>query len=81
MKVTGHSDVVLCGDDIRFDSPFIDALQKAAYSDPTVGVSTIQLHGQSPFVCGYWKREVLDKVGEMDLQFTGYAYDDNDFLP
>jgi hypothetical protein len=77
--VTGTADVILCGDDLRFDAPFVEALQQAAYSDPTVGVSTVQLHGNSPFVCGYWKREVLDKVGQMDTQFTGYGYDDNDY--
>jgi hypothetical protein len=77
--VTGNADVILCGDDIRFDSPFVDALQRAAYSDPTVGISTVQLHGQSPFVCGLFKREMLDKVGKMDESFTGYGYDDSDF--
>jgi hypothetical protein len=78
-RVTGNADVILCGDDIRFDSPFVDALQKAAYGDPTVGVATVQLHGHSPFVAGYWKREVLDKIGYMDERFTGYGYDDNDY--
>lgn len=78
-RLSGTADVILCGDDIRFDSPFIDELQKTAYSDPTVGVATIQLHGQSPFVCGYFKRHVLDKVGEMDLRFTGYGHDDGDW--
>src|SRR5882672_2349547 len=79
-KVTGTADVILCGDDIRFDSSFIGPLQDAAYSDPTVGVSTVQLHGASPFVIGYWKRSVLNKVGWMDEQFISYGYDDNDFL-
>jgi hypothetical protein len=77
--VTGTADVILCGDDIRFDSPFVDALQRAAYSDPTVGVSTVQLNGQSPFVVGYFKRSVLDKVGKMDERFTGYGHDDGDW--
>lgn len=79
-QVSGTADVVLCGDDIRFDSPFIDALQNAAYSDLTVGVATVQLYGASPFVAGYWKRYVLDKVGPMDEQFVGYGYEDNDEL-
>jgi hypothetical protein len=77
--VTGNADVILCGDDIRFDGPFVKTLQEAAYSDPTVGVSTVQLHGNSPFVCGYWKRHVLKVVGKMDENFTGYGYDDNDY--
>ena len=78
--VTGNADVVLCGDDIRFQSPFIAKLREAAYSDPAVGVATVQLYGASPFVAGYWKRNVLDAVGKMDEQFAGYGYDDNDFL-
>jgi hypothetical protein len=77
--VTGTSDVILAGDDLRFDGPFVKLLQEAAYSDPTVGVATVQLHGNSPFVAGYWKRNVLDTIGKMDEQFTGYGYDDNDY--
>jgi len=77
--VTGNADILLCGDDIRFHGPFVKALQDAAYSDPTVGVSTVQLHGQSPFVAGYWKRSVLDAVGKMDERFTKYGMDDVDY--
>jgi GT2 family glycosyltransferase len=76
---TGNADVILCGDDIRFASPFVSKLQEAAYADPTIGVATVQLHGNSPFVAGLWKRHVLDKVGYMDESFTGYGYDDNDY--
>lgn len=77
--VTGNADVILCGDDIQFGSKFVEVLQNAAYRDSRVGVATVQLHGNSPFVCGYWKRSVLDAVGKMDEQFTGYGYDDNDY--
>jgi len=78
-RITGNADVILCGDDMRFEEPFADELQRTAYSDPTVGVATIQLHGQSPFVCGYFKREVLTKVGEMDERFNAYGEDDVDW--
>jgi len=73
------SDVILCGDDIRFDEPFVEKLQYAAYSDEKVGVSTVQLWGQSPFVCGYFKRHIINAVGPMDERFTGYGKDDVDW--
>jgi hypothetical protein len=73
------SDVLLCGDDIRFESTFVNELRDVAYSDPKVGVATVQLWGQSPFVCGYFKRSVLDAVGPMDERFTGYGKEDCDF--
>ena len=73
-------DVCLCGDDIHISTPgFIDILRSVAYSDPAIGISTIQLYGQSPFVCGYFKRSVLTAVGPMDERFTGYGHDDNDW--
>lgn len=72
-------DVLLCGDDVRFTMPLIEELQRVAYSDPTIGIACPQMHGQSPFVCGYFKREMLDAVGPMDEEFTGYGFDDNDF--
>ncbi len=72
-------DILLIGDDIRFETPFVEALQTVAYSDPAVGVSTVQLWGQSPYVCGYFKRSVIEAVGLMDERFTGYGKDDNDW--
>ena len=77
--LAGDSDVILCGDDVRFEGPFVKALQETAYSDPKVGVATVQLWGQSPFVCGYFKRSVLKDVGWMDERFTGYGKEDNDW--
>ena len=75
-----RDDVLLCGDDIRIETPgFVEILQEVAYSSPTVGVSTIQLYGQSPFVAGYFKRSVISAVGPMDERFTGYGHDDNDW--
>ncbi len=72
-------DVILCGDDVRFVQPFAEKLQEVAYSDPTIGICVPQLYGQSPFVCGYFKRSMLDRVGPMDEGFVGYGFDDNDF--
>lgn len=78
-KSTDNMDVILCGDDVRFESRFVEELQKAAYSNEKVGVSTIQLWGQSPFVCGYFKRSVIEAVGSMDERFTGYGKEDVDW--
>jgi len=72
-------DVVLCGDDIRFEGPFVKTLQELAYSDDSIGIATVQLWGQSPFVCGYFKRSVIEAVGPMDERFEGYGQDDMDW--
>ena len=75
-----RDDVLLCGDDIRIETPgFVEILQEVAYSDPKVGIATIQLWGQSPYVCGYFKRSVIDAVGPMDERFVGYGKDDCDW--
>lgn len=76
-RAAADSDVILCGDDVRFTMPFVQRLQEVAYSDPTIGISCPETGGQSPFVCGYFKREALDKVGPMDEDFKYYGYDDN----
>ena len=73
-------DIIVCGDDVRFESKFVEALQRTAYSDPAIGISTAQLHGQSPFVIGYIKRKVLNDVGYLDEQFDGYGMEDNDWF-
>ena len=78
-RITGHADVILCGDDVRFETPFVDTLQKVAYDDPTVGVSTVQFWGQSPYVCGYFKRSVINHVGELDERYIGYGKEDMDW--
>ena len=78
-RAAGDSDVILCGDDVRFTGPFVETLQRVAYSDPTIGICCPEMQGQSPFVCGYFKREMLNKVGGMDEEFTGYGFDDNWF--
>lgn len=75
----GEQDVILCGDDVRFSGPFVRALRDKAYEDTAYGISCAQLWGQSPFVCGYFKRDVIKAVGEMDERFTGYGREDNDF--
>jgi hypothetical protein len=75
-RITGYADVILCGDDVKFETPFVDELQRTAYLDDKVGVSTVQFYGQSPFVCGYFKRSVLNAVGELDENFTGYGAED-----
>jgi hypothetical protein len=72
-------DILLCGDDVRFTTTFIDTMHQLAYSDPKIGVVTPQMYGQSPFVCGFFKREVINKVGPMDERFSGYGYDDRDW--
>lgn len=74
-----ESDILLCGDDVRFETTFIDPLRDVAYSDPKIGIATVQLYGQSPFVCGYFKRSVLEDVGLMDERFVGYGKDDSDW--
>ncbi len=76
---TGANDVILCGDDVRVYGPFIQTLRDTAYADETVGVSCAQLWGQSPFVCGYFKRDVIDAVGLMDERYTGYGKEDMDW--
>lgn len=78
-QAAGDSDVILCGDDVRFTGPFLETLQRVAYSDPTIGISCPEMNGQSPWVCGYFKREVIEKVGPMDEDFVGYGGDDNDW--
>lgn len=75
----GDDDVLHCGDDVRFSSPVIAKLQEVAYSDPTIAVSVPELGGQSPFAIGLFKREMLNQVGWMDEEYTGYGVDDNDF--
>jgi len=78
-KAALTDDVLLCGDDVRiYTAHFVEVLQKVAYDDPTVGISTPQL-GQSPFVCGYIKRSVWDAVGPLDERFDGYGFDDSDW--
>lgn len=73
-------DVCVCGDDVRIAMPhFVDILADVAYSDPAIGISTIQLWGQSPFVCGFIKRSVWQDVGSLDERFTGYGQDDMDW--
>jgi hypothetical protein len=72
-------DVIICGDDIRFEEPFVEKLQYAAYSAENVGVATVQLWGQSPFVCGYFKRQIINQVGSMDERFVGYGKEDCDW--
>lgn len=76
---TDAHDVILCGDDVQVNGPFIRTLRQTAYSDLKIGVACAQLHGQSPFVCGYFRRDVIDVVGKMDVRFDGYGYEDNDF--
>lgn len=78
-QASGTSDVILCGDDIRFSSTFVQELQRVAYLDEAIGIATVQLWGQSPFVCGYFKREIINAVGPMDERFTGYGMDDKDW--
>lgn len=79
LRETSPEDVILCGDDVRISGPFIRSLRIVAHSDPSVGIACAQLWGQSPFVCGYFPRAVLDDVGEMDERYTGYGRDDMDF--
>ncbi len=76
---TGDEDVILCGDDVHLYGPFVDTLRETTYADPTVGVSCAQLYGQSPYVCGYFKRSVIDAVGRMDERYTGYGKEDMDW--
>lgn len=79
-KAAQNSDVLFAGDDVRFDSPFINILKQDAYKDSTIGISVPRCLQVSPFVCGYFKREMLNHVGPMDETFKGYGYDDDDFL-
>jgi hypothetical protein len=72
-------DVIICGDDIRFEEPFVEKLWQAAYSGENIGVATVQLWGQSPFVAGYFKRHIINAVGAMDERFTGYGKEDVDW--
>lgn len=76
---TEPHDVILCGDDVRFTGPFVKTLRETAYSDEKVGVACAQLWGQSPFVCGYFKRAVIEAVGKMDERYTGYGKEDMDW--
>lgn len=78
-KLTEPFDVLLCGDDMKFGSQFVMLLKRAAYSDEKIGITTVQLHGQSPFVCCYFKRSIIDLVGPMDEQFDGYGSEDMDW--
>jgi hypothetical protein len=73
------ADVLLCGDDIRFETPFVKELQEVAYSDPKIGFAVPELGGQSAFVCAYIKRQLINEVGPMDERFDGYGYQDNDY--
>ncbi len=76
---TGQNDIILMGDDVRVSGKFIRTLRETAYSDMKVGVACAQLWGQSPFVCGYFRRDVLDAVGPMDERYTGYGKEDMDW--
>lgn len=78
-RETGLSDVIVIGDDVRVNGSFVRTLKETAYSDPAVGVACAQLWGQSPFVCGYFRRDVLDHVGWMDQRYTGYGREDMDW--
>jgi hypothetical protein len=78
-RITGHSDVIIAGDDVRFETPFVEMLQRVAYSDPTIGFAVPELGGASAFVCAYIKRALINQVGDMDEQFDGYGYEDNDY--
>ena len=77
--VSWPNDVLLTGDDVHFEKPFIEKLQEVAYSDPTIGFAVPELGGQSCFVCAYIKRELIEAVGYLDENFTGYGTEDNDF--
>jgi len=81
-RAVDPDDVLIIGDDvIVVTSNLIDVLQKAAYSDPLVGLAIPTIEEgkwQSAFVCAYLKRSVINHVGYYDEQFNGYGYDDND---
>jgi hypothetical protein len=80
VKEAEKDDILICGDDLRVFTPrFGSILREIAYSDPSIGVCVPELGGQSILVCGYIKREVLDKVGGLDERFDGYGMDDVDF--
>jgi hypothetical protein len=74
------NDVVLCGDDLRVQTEdFVNILQRVAYSDPKIAVAVPELGGQSIFVCAYIKREILQGLGGLDEELSGYGWQDNDF--
>lgn len=73
------NDVVVIGDDVLLEEPFIDRLRDCAYNDLTVGIATIQFYGQSPFVACYIRRAVIDAVGPMDERYVGYGKEDMDW--
>lgn len=73
-------DIVFIADDVRCPEPFVSRLRDVAYQYSDVGIGIFNYGGASPFVCGYFRRDMLDVVGQMDESFIGYGGDDNDFL-
>jgi hypothetical protein len=79
-RTAGLDDVLLCGDDVRIYTPkFVEIMAEVAYSDEMIGLVTPNI-GQSPFVCCYIKREILNAVGNLDENFDGYGFEDMDFF-
>lgn len=75
-----EGDVIIAGDDVRFDGPFAEKLQEVAYSDRSIGFAVPELGGQSCFVCAYIKRALINEIGPMDEQFSGgYGWEDVDY--
>lgn len=56
-------------------------LQRVDVATRTIRVHPGVLFSQErlAFVCVYLKRSVLDQIGELDEQFTGYGGDDDDY--
>ncbi len=90
----GNTDLLICGDDVRFASPLmVDQLQArsrgvAAIAPEVVGACGLpeQRAGYTEtrtdwltFICIYIPRAAWDAIGGLDERFKGYGCDDLDW--
>lgn len=88
------SDIVILGDDVRFETHGgIDKLAAASEGAAVVAPEVIGECGQQAqragsgvdtadwlaFICAYIPRAAWDAVGPLDERFVGYGYDDADW--
>lgn len=88
------SDLVILGDDVRFETPHaLDRLAAAVDGSAAIAPEVVGVCGQPAqragtftptadwlaFICAYIPRRAWDAVGPLDERFVGYGYDDVDW--